>query len=80
MTRQSKLQVMKRLVGEFHQSGLSPKEFCAERGLKTHLLSYWRQRLQDQAQPAKQHSGFTMLERIRPSNPIVSPIPTTGKV
>ena len=62
MTRQSKLQVMKRLVDEFHQSGLSPKEFCAERGLKTHLLSYWRQRLQYQAQPAKQHSGFTMLE------------------
>ena len=62
MKRQAKLQTMKRLVEDFHQSGLSPKIFCAQRGLKIHQLHYWRQRLQPAVAPVQSHAGFTMLE------------------
>jgi len=61
MTRQTKLQDMERLVEEFHQSGLSAKDFCAERGMKTHLLSYWRRRFQGRGQAQPPQDGFTML-------------------
>ena len=32
------------LVGEFEQSGLRRKEFCASRGLSVHTLDAWRRR------------------------------------
>jgi hypothetical protein len=32
------------LVGEFEQSGLRRKEFCAARGLSVHTLDAWRRR------------------------------------
>ena len=46
---------------EFHQSGLIAKDFCAERGMKTLMLSYWRNRVQGRGQAQPPQVGFTML-------------------
>lgn len=51
------------VIRAWEQSGLSQKEFCIQHGLKPHILCYWRQRYQDQAQSAIQSAnGFVSIE------------------
>jgi hypothetical protein len=37
---------MKRVVEEFHASGLTRHEFCRQRGIPITTLDYWRRRMQ----------------------------------
>ena len=36
---------MRRVVEEFHASGLTRREFCRQRGIALSTFDYWRQRL-----------------------------------
>ena len=37
---------MRRVVEEFHASGLTRREFCRQRSIPISTLDYWRQRIQ----------------------------------
>ena len=59
------------LIREWESSGLSQKEFCAERGIKAHLFYYWlkRYREKDQSDRSRQ-AGFVSVE-VNPSTQAV---------
>jgi transposase-like protein len=47
------------LIAEHERSGMSVRRFCKERGIREHLLFYWRKRLRTVQQPVR----FALVER-----------------
>jgi transposase-like protein len=47
------------LIAEHESSGISVRKFCKERGIREHLLFYWRKRLRTVQQPVR----FALVER-----------------
>jgi hypothetical protein len=60
------------LIRAWESSGLSQKEFCAERGIKVHLFYYWLKRYREQdGSDRSMKAGFVTVE-VEPSpEPVV---------
>lgn len=51
------------LIRQWEKSGLSQKEFCAERGIKSHVFWYWLRQYRNRKQkPEKAVKDFITLE------------------
>lgn len=60
------------LIRKWELSGLSQKEFCAERGIKSHLFYYWLKRYREQDQPDRStKAGFVSVEVEPSTEPVV---------
>lgn len=67
MEKQDRIQEMYDLVEQWHQSGMSQKQFSAEHNIKLPTFMYWvkKYRMNKQDDP-----GFARVECIPPTNPV----------